>query len=55
MLADYRGNHGEWDVYASRFQELITQRRIEDMDRDQLAGACLLCSEDQPITAIAAS
>lgn len=48
MLTDYRGKHGEWDTYAARFQDLIAQRRIEAMDRHQLADACLLCSEDKP-------
>ncbi|MDB5936333.1 MAG: hypothetical protein JWQ01_3677 [Massilia sp.] len=48
MLAAYRSGHGEWDAYATSFRQLMAQRRIEQMDREQLAGACLLCSEDQP-------
>jgi uncharacterized protein (DUF488 family) len=48
MLADYRSGHGEWDSYAASFLQLMAQRHIEQMDRGQLAGACLLCSEDQP-------
>jgi uncharacterized protein (DUF488 family) len=47
MLSDYR-NSLEWPAYAARFQELMAQRRIEELDRDHLAGACLLCSEDTP-------
>jgi uncharacterized protein (DUF488 family) len=48
MLADYRSGHGGWDAYAAGFRQLMAQRRIEQIDRDQLAGACLLCSEDTP-------
>jgi uncharacterized protein (DUF488 family) len=48
MLSDYRAGRDGWDAYAARFLDLMAQRRIEQLDRDQLAGACLLCSEDQP-------
>jgi uncharacterized protein (DUF488 family) len=48
MLSEYRTGRGGWDAYAARFLDLMAQRRIEQLDRGQLAGACLLCSEDQP-------
>ncbi|MFC0134564.1 hypothetical protein CR105_25070 [Massilia eurypsychrophila] len=48
MLADYRAGHAAWDSYATSFLQLMAQRRIEQIDRDELAGACLLCSEDEP-------
>jgi uncharacterized protein (DUF488 family) len=48
ILADYRGGHGEWDAYATSFRGLMAQRRIEQIDRDQFAGVCLLCSEATP-------
>lgn len=48
MLTDYRTGHGEWDAYATSFRQLMAQRRIEQIDRDQLDHACLLCSEPTP-------
>lgn len=48
MLDEYRNDHGDWDVYAAKFNRLIAQRHIETLDRELLDGACLLCSEDRP-------
>ena len=48
MLDDLKKKGGNWDVYASRFTELMRERRIEEMDPGRLEGACLLCSEDSP-------
>ncbi|WP_186080261.1 DUF488 family protein [Burkholderia gladioli] len=48
MLDEYKKNGGEWDIYAKRFLDLMANRRIEEMDRSQLDGGCLLCSEDKP-------
>ena len=48
MLDDYKKNGGEWDAYAKRFLDLMAKRRIEEMDRLELDGGCLLCSEDKP-------
>ncbi|MDB5797321.1 MAG: hypothetical protein JWP36_1223 [Paucimonas sp.] len=47
MLQAYQAN-GHWDDYAKNFLALMAQRRIEDLDRAMLDGACLLCSEDKP-------
>lgn len=48
ILDEYKKNGGEWDLYAEKFLSLMAQRKIEDMDRAQLDGGCLLCSEDKP-------
>lgn len=48
ILDEYKKNGGEWEIYAQKFQNLMVQRKIERLDRVQLDGACLLCSEDKP-------
>jgi uncharacterized protein (DUF488 family) len=48
ILDEYKKNGGAWDVYANKFLELMAKRHIEDIDRQQLDGSCLLCSEDKP-------
>lgn len=48
ILDEYKKNGGEWNIYAQKFLSLMALRHIETMDRAQLDGACLLCSEDKP-------
>jgi uncharacterized protein (DUF488 family) len=49
MLDEYKKKTHDWDTYAARFTSLMKERRIEQiLSRDQLHGACLLCSEDKP-------
>ena len=48
MLDDYKKSKGAWSVYADRFLDLMAQREIERLDRSDLDGGCLLCSEDKP-------
>lgn len=49
MLDAYKKHKGQWAVYEQQFLDLMAQRRIEDtLDKAQLDGGCLLCSEDQP-------
>ena len=48
ILNEYKKNGGEWNIYAQKFRGLMEQRQIEKLDRSQLDGACLLCSEDKP-------
>src|SRR5688500_8982336 len=49
LLADYRAGKIKWDVYERQFIELMRVRNIESrLSPDQLADACLLCSEDKP-------
>jgi uncharacterized protein (DUF488 family) len=48
ILDEYKKNGGAWDIYENKFLELMAKRHIEDIDRRQLDGSCLLCSEDKP-------
>lgn len=48
ILDEYKKNKGEWSAYEEKFLKLMTQRRIEEMDKTKLDGGCLLCSEDKP-------
>lgn len=48
MLDAYRKKEIDWGEYERRFRSLIEQRAIEKMDKEQLDGSCLLCSEDKP-------
>lgn len=48
ILDAYKKTKGAWSVYAEKFLELMARRKIEDIDRSQLDGGCLLCSEDKP-------
>ena len=48
ILNDYKRKKGSWEVYETRFRNLMAERRIENMGQSELDGACLLCSEDKP-------
>jgi len=49
ILNDYKKLKGRWDIYEKRFIQLMRDRRIEtSMSREEIDGACLLCSEDKP-------
>jgi uncharacterized protein (DUF488 family) len=49
MLDEYKKKTHDWETYETRFNSLMHERRIEQtFSRDQLQGACLLCSEDKP-------
>jgi uncharacterized protein (DUF488 family) len=49
ILDAYKKNGGDWSVYERQFLALMTARRIEvTLDKDLLAGGCLLCSEPTP-------
>ena len=37
-----------WDTYEREFRALMREREVEEMDRDELADAVLLCSEHEP-------
>ncbi|HEY8098807.1 MAG TPA: DUF488 family protein, partial [Methylobacter sp.] len=38
-----------WDEYASRFIDLMEQRKIDQtLNQELFEGSCLLCSEHQP-------
>ena len=48
ILDAYKKHKGPWSEYETKFLDLMAQRRIEEIDREQLDGGCLLCSEDKP-------
>lgn len=49
MLDEYKKNGGSWDVYEKQFLALMAERQIEmTVDKNLMAGACLLCSESTP-------
>jgi uncharacterized protein (DUF488 family) len=49
MLDAYKKNGGDWDTYEKQFLALMAERQIEtSIDKDLVAGACLLCSEATP-------
>jgi len=49
ILAAYKKAGGEWSVYEGQFLALMAARRVEEtLDRNLLAGGCLLCSEPTP-------
>ena len=48
LLDRYKKSHGSWDEYERDFMQLIEQRHIENIEKPQIDGGCLLCSEDKP-------
>lgn len=49
LLDKARQAKGTWDAFEKQFVTLMKQRRIERIvDRRELDGACLLCSEHEP-------
>ncbi len=49
ILDAYKKNGGDWSVYEKQFLALMAARRIEDtVDKNLIAGGCLLCSEATP-------
>ncbi len=50
IMDEYKKQKGDWHLYERRFTDLMTARQIENnVSRQLLEGACLLCSEDKPI------
>ncbi|MFZ1765179.1 MAG: DUF488 domain-containing protein [Candidatus Nitrotoga sp.] len=49
MLSNYLKKNMSWEEYADRYLNLISKRNVERLvDKNQLAGSCLLCSEHLP-------
>lgn len=49
LLEGYREKQIDWSEYERRFAEILAQRRPEEaLAREELDGACLLCSEPKP-------
>ena len=49
ILDAYKKNkNDDWELYRGQFVELIGSRQIENLPREILDSACLLCSEEKP-------
>lgn len=49
ILDAFKKNGGDWATYEEQFIALMTARHIESrIDKNLLAGGCLLCSESTP-------
>ncbi len=49
ILEGYKKRGGEWTLYEQQFLDLMRARKIENnMSRETLDRACLLCSEEKP-------
>jgi uncharacterized protein (DUF488 family) len=49
ILTAFKKEKGDWDLYQSRFLNLMAERQIESrLTPQMLDEACLLCSEDTP-------
>ena len=49
MLDGYKKAKGGWEAYERQFLALMADRKVErEVSREQLDGACVLCSEDRP-------
>ena len=48
MFEAYKIKGGDWDIYASKFLDLMSSRKIESIDKEKIDNSCLLCSEDKP-------
>ena len=49
ILDDYKKKRIDWNTYEDKFQQLITNRKIEtQISVELLNESCLLCSEDKP-------
>ena len=49
ILDEYKKQRGGWNLYERQFMDLLTARKVENnVSREVLEGACLLCSEDSP-------
>ena len=48
ILDDYRKRNGEWTEYERKLLDLMAERKIEELNKLDLDGGCLLCSEDKP-------
>lgn len=49
ILNSYKKKQIDWDTYADNFNQLITERQIEQqISAETLDKSCLLCSEAKP-------
>lgn len=48
ILDEFKGKN-DWESYEIKFNALMTERRIENLDKTKFDNACLLCSESKPL------
>ncbi len=49
IMNAFKKEKGTWEAYEGAFLPLLAERRIEEtLTRQEVDGACLLCSEDTP-------
>jgi uncharacterized protein (DUF488 family) len=49
IMNAFKKEKGTWEAYERAFLPLLAERRIEEtLTRQEVDGACLLCSEDTP-------
>jgi len=49
MLDAFKKQRGDWAGYERKFLSLMAERKVEAaLDKEQMNGACLLCSEPTP-------
>ena len=48
LIDGYRKKEIDWKEYESVFNEILKERKIQDLDPALFKNACLLCSEDVP-------
>lgn len=48
ILDDFKKRKGDWSEYESKFLDLMAKRKIEELNKEDMDGGCLLCSEDKP-------
>lgn len=48
ILDDYKKKKGDWTEYERKFLDLMAERKIEELNKEDIDGGCLLCSEDKP-------
>lgn len=49
ILDAYKKNGGDWQTYEREFLALMAKRRVDEtLNKNQIAGGCLLCSEATP-------
>lgn len=47
IIDGVRKKGGSWADWQAAFLALLAERRVENMDRSRLDGACLVCAEDK--------
>ncbi len=48
ILDDFKKKKGDWTECEMKFLDLMVDRKIEELNKEDMDGSCLLCSEDKP-------